>query len=210
MERWALHVPIYDLQLTFVKVSWHFRGPMHIKQFAFYSPGSSPTKRDSTRPTIHERRGSKDLGHHQHQHAHLHKHKRDRHAGHVHHADVEKRDPGSWVTATIDGQVVSWANNWGGSPTSAAAAVASPSATAATPDDSNARYGAYSAQGAYSAHSAPSAYSAPNAAPTVSAGSGSWGRQAYYNAEQGLADGLVFLNNRGGGGWDGAGSGVFD
>lgn len=42
-------------------------------------------------------------------------------------------------------------------------------------------------------------------APPVKAGLGEWGRQAFYNAEKGLADGLVFLNHHGG-----EGSGVFD
>ena len=39
----------------------------------------------------------------------------------------------------------------------------------------------------------------------MNAGSGNWGRQTYYNAEQGTSDGLVFLNYHGG-----QGSGVFD
>ena len=39
----------------------------------------------------------------------------------------------------------------------------------------------------------------------MNAGSGNWGRQAYYNAAQATAHGLVFLNHHGG-----QGSGVFD
>jgi Putative TOS1-like glycosyl hydrolase (DUF2401) len=47
---------------------------------------------------------------------------------------------------------------------------------------------------------------APKAAiPTMNAGNGQWGRQAYYNADQQTADGLTFLNSMGG-----QGSGVFD
>ena len=46
---------------------------------------------------------------------------------------------------------------------------------------------------------------ASDSALQVKAGLGGWGRQAYYNAEQGSADGLVFLNHHGG-----EGSGVFD
>lgn len=44
---------------------------------------------------------------------------------------VEKRAVGDWVTATIDGQVVSWQNNWSGSPTSAPASAVPAQATGA-------------------------------------------------------------------------------
>src|SRR5947199_10468447 len=72
----------------------HVRGPVHLKQFAvYYQNPSSPTKRDA-----HHRR-----------HGHQHLHKREN----------EKRD---WITATIDGKVVSWP---GDAQTAAAAAASS-------------------------------------------------------------------------------------
>jgi Putative TOS1-like glycosyl hydrolase (DUF2401) len=88
------------------------------------------------------------------------------------------------VIATIDGKVVSWTNQYDGG--------AQPTTAAANPAGQAENQAANSA--------------APKAAtPTMNAGNGQWGRQAYYNAEQQTADGLTFLNNMGG-----QGSGVFD
>ncbi|KAK5101344.1 target of Sbf [Lithohypha guttulata] len=140
------------------EVSWHFRGPMHLKQFASYTPGST-TKR-SLRQSQHQRK---------HGHAHGH----------------QERAVGDIVTATINGDVVTWVNTFGGPPTDSPAA--------ATP----------AAEAAKVASQAPKP--SPTSAPKVNAGAGNWGRQAYYNAVEGTADGLVFLNNMGG-----QGSGVFD
>ncbi|KIY03366.1 uncharacterized protein Z520_00057 [Fonsecaea multimorphosa CBS 102226] len=150
------------------EVSWHFRGPIQLKQFAFYTPGSGNTKR-SLHPNPHQR---------PYPHKHLHKYTKN------------KRGVGDWVTATIDGQVVSWINSYAG-----------PGAAAATsaPGDSGDNDQREASGSASSADSAPS----PEA--SMNAGSGQWGRQAYYNAGQGVADGLVFLNHHGG-----EGSGVFD
>ncbi len=53
--------------------------------------------------------------------------------------------------------------------------------------------------------SAASSSVTPSSSPSTSVGAGTWARQAYYDAEAGSADGLVFLNHFGGGG-----SGVFD
>lgn len=63
---------------------------MHLKQFAFYSPGTGVTKRD-IKPSPHQRR---------HTHGH---------AG---------RAVGDMVTAVINGHTVSWVNNYGGPLTS--------------------------------------------------------------------------------------------
>lgn len=134
---------------------------MHLKQFAFYTPGSSGSKRD-LKPSTHQRR---------HGHGHLH----------------QDRGVGDWVTATINGKVVSWINEDTGSPTATSGSGSqtvspSPSPSNITP-----------------------ASGSKVAAPAINAGAGNWGRQAYYNAADGTADGLVFLNNHGG-----QGSGVFD
>jgi Putative TOS1-like glycosyl hydrolase (DUF2401) len=87
------------------------------------------------------------------------------------------------VTATIDGKVVSWTNQYDGGPKPTSAAAAGPNSGVEAPQ-----------------RAAPKA-----ATPTMNPGNGQWGRQAYYNAEQQTADGLTFLNNMGG-----QGSGVFD
>jgi hypothetical protein len=163
-------------------VSWHFRGPIQLKQFAFYTAGSDNSKR-SIPPNRHQRRYA---------HKHLHHSdppadddEEDEHQEH-------KRAVGDWVTATINGQVVSWVNQYGGG----GAAAATPAPTVG----GNGGGGQRIAPG-----SASAAYSAPAPAASMNAGAGNWGRQAYYNAEQGTAEGLVFLNNHGG-----DGSGVFD
>lgn len=159
------------------KVSLHFRGPLNLKQFAVYTP-SGNTKRDNAPAEP--------------QHA--------RHA-HVHARNAEKRAVGDMVTATIDGQVVSWVNEYSGEPTTAAAA-----ANPASPAVNNFAY-------------QPIPTDAPiatTAQPTPDAGSGyigygsgtssgAWTRQGYYDSASGTSQGLAFLNHFGG-----TGSGVFD
>jgi hypothetical protein len=87
-----------------VQVSWHFRGPLQLKQFAFYSPGSEANKRD-LKPNIMQRR-----------HGHQYFHARDREVVEIQETHVveEKRAVGDIVEATIDGEVVSWTNAYAG------------------------------------------------------------------------------------------------
>lgn len=151
------------------QVSVHFRGPLRLKQFASYSPGSGSTKR-SLHPSPHERR---------HNHQHLHHHAQNARRSEPENTE-EKRDLGDWITATINGEVVSWLNPGAGGP-----AATSPTGVS-SPD-----------LGSAAAPASP--------APTLNLGSGTWARQAYYDATSGVADGLVFLNNMGG-----QGSGTFD
>lgn len=134
---------------------------MHLKQFAFYTPGSSSNSRRQSRPTPQQKR-------HDHNHGHLHR----------------ERGVGDWITATINGDVVSWAADLTSISTAAAA---SPTSTSPTLNKTN------------------SNSKSSTSTPLVNPGAGNWGRQAYYNAENASADGLVFLNNHGG-----QGSGIFD
>jgi hypothetical protein len=114
------------------QLSLHFRGPMHLKQFAVYTP-ISPTKRDSSY-----------LGR---RIAHKHEHNQIEKEGYYAEPENKKREmisasmygvEVSWennyhgpstvessatsppqtqmVTATIQGKVVSWPNNWSGTP----------------------------------------------------------------------------------------------
>ena len=110
----------------------------------------------------------------------------------------DKRGLGDWVTAVINGKTVSWQNNYAGG--------AAPATATSAPNTAEASitYGFNSGQATSSA-SATQAYSPASTAANVSSGSVNWSRQSYYNAEQGVADGLVFLNNNGG-----QGSGTFD
>ncbi|EME79386.1 uncharacterized protein MYCFIDRAFT_212204 [Pseudocercospora fijiensis CIRAD86] len=162
------------------EVSMHFRGPLRLKQFAFYAPGSSSTKMvkaRSARPSSRERRSA--LGHgHAHAHAHLH--------------DKREADPdaavGDLVTDVIDGKTVHWLNTYDGGASSAPASAQS--------------YGSgRSSSSASTSGSAASSYSSSD--DTIS-GSG-WTRQGYYNAQDQTSEGIVFLNHEGG-----SGSGVFD
>jgi len=169
---------------------------MRLKQFAFYTPGSSSAKR-WVKPSSSQRR---------HGHGH----------GHGH----QERGIEDWVTAVIDGKTVSWPNAHAGhaaaTPAPTSSSVANPTAPSSW---SNVPW--FNVPSAVSSapvpsskapsSNVPSAVSSAPAAeenssiPAVNAGSGNWGRQAYYNADTGTADGLVFLNNMGG-----DGSGVFD
>ncbi|KEQ69102.1 hypothetical protein M436DRAFT_56675 [Aureobasidium namibiae CBS 147.97] len=151
------------------EVSLHFRGPLKIKQFAFFSPStdSSDSSKKAKRSAMHR---------HNHAHEHVHKHKRDE--------NVEKRGVGDMVTAIIDGVAVSWVNEWSGVASTAAPAPAATTSTAAAPA---------------AASTDSSSKSAPSSASSASSGSsGSWGRKAYYNSEAGSADNVVFLNHNGG------------
>jgi len=162
----------------------HFRGPIQLKQFAVYMPGSpsAKAKRDA-----HVRR-----------HAHA-------HAGHMHHARAPEPQAGAIVTATINGEVVSWTNEYTGmSSTAAPGAPAAASSAPAANDDAAAPASSSQSSEPSSSSAAPAAASASSAGGSISSSSGGWGRQAYYNSASG-SQGLVFLNHNGG-----SGSGVFD
>lgn len=96
----------------------HFRGPIQIKQFAAYNPQiSSAGKRGES----HGRKASNHI----HRHAHAHK-KRQQDDQTV--DELKKR--ADMVVATIDGQVVSWVNDYFGSAAAAASVeTTAPSAT---------------------------------------------------------------------------------
>ncbi|KAL1960780.1 hypothetical protein VTO42DRAFT_6610 [Malbranchea cinnamomea] len=128
--------------------SFHFRGPLHLKQFAVYTPGSGILKRD-LKPSFRERR-----------HGHNHLHRR---------APAEGSDKLQFKVSDPEDAV----------PIPSAAPSEDPApAPAPTPDNSEEH---------------------------EDVGLFGWTRKAYYNAEKGIADGLVFLNHHGG-----DGSGVFD
>lgn len=152
------------------EVSLHFRGPITLKQVAAYTKSSSSTKKRGTHS--HSRHGHKAF------HARALK------------ETVEKR--ADIVTATIDGKVVTWENNYfgpGGATSTAAAAVAA----------------ATSAASVAASSAAPAvAAAAVNQKQTVDS-SADYTRIGYYDAESQTLDGLTFLGNYGG-----SGSGVFD
>ncbi|KAK2759080.1 target of Sbf [Arachnomyces sp. PD_36] len=169
------------------EVSWHFRGPVKLEKFAYYVPGTGlPDKRDA-KPTLHERR---------HGHSHLHHNKEVRDIKRKAAMD-QKRGVGDLVTTIINGQEVSWINTWDGTQDVAedapAAPEPAPAPVAPAVEDDN------------TPTQKQNSGSTDGGAPPVNAGWGNWGRQAFYDAEAGIADGLTFLNHHGG-----EGSGVFD
>ncbi|KAF2857311.1 hypothetical protein K470DRAFT_273393 [Piedraia hortae CBS 480.64] len=154
------------------EVSLHFRGPLHLKQFAFYAPGTAKSKRNED-----------DLGH-------LHVHGR---RGQLHRHVV--RQVGAMVTATINGQVVSWRNQYGGPSTATSSSSVQTQAAASQTSQAS------------SSHTLASPQTSPSSGSRDSSSSNgqAWTRGAYYNAASGTSEGLVFLNHFGG-----CGSGTFD
>ncbi|KAK4499445.1 hypothetical protein PRZ48_009959 [Zasmidium cellare] len=181
------------------EVSMHFRGPLKLLKFAYYAPDSSSSKKRSVgRKSAHERR-------HAHGHAHQHLH----HARDAQPAE-DKRALGDMVTATINGLVQTWANDYAG-----AGAASTPTA-AASPES----YGG-SSWGNWGSGSGSESSESSSSAPSTSAASSSssssdddddssssgfgWSRKGYYCADDGTSDGITFLNHQGG-----SGSGTFD
>ncbi|EME44273.1 hypothetical protein DOTSEDRAFT_71938 [Dothistroma septosporum NZE10] len=193
------------------ELSLHFRGPLQLKQFAFYAPCTaassySKEKRNVGRRSAMERRHAHGHGH---AHAHLH-HAREAHA-------EEKRAPalGDMVTAVINGVSETWKNTYGGNAGAAddAESSSAPSYGAGTTASTGssgaaapASYGGSSSSTTSSTTSESTTSSSSNDDGDDSSSSGTgWTRQGYYNAESGTSSGIVFLNHEGG-----SGSGVFD
>jgi hypothetical protein len=158
---------------------------MIIKQFAYYSLGSGGSKSKRDLSNRHHKR-------HDHQRFHD-KYARD--AGNEKDSS-EKRAIGDMVTATINGQVVSWVNAYDGG---AVAATEAPAAPAAPQDGSGQRVD-------NSQPNPDTGSSGSQPAPQINPGAGNWGRQAYYNSDSGEQIGLAVMNNKGGD----ACSGTFD
>ena len=176
-------------------MSLHFRGPVHLTQLAVYMPNTNK-KREAPSPRAAIEQNAHNVHHlHDIQRRHGHGHGKKRRD-----AEKEERDthPTIWVTATINGQVVSWINDyWGPSATPAPAPAPAP-----TPQNDI---------HAAAVVTPPAAAAAPKPAPTqaapvvgaavvpgASAGTGDFVRTGYYNAQQGKSQGLTFLGNYGG------------
>ncbi|KAK4998946.1 target of Sbf [Elasticomyces elasticus] len=186
------------------EVSLHFRGPLRLKQFAVYTPGSSGKK---ARRGAHGRR---------HGHAHFHEHNNEvREAeaeAEAEEAMQEKRAVGDIVVATINGQVVSWTNQYSGQPATSAAAASTSTGAKTTVTSTLVQAAAQkqsstsaAASSAAASSAAPSSAASSSSSSSSAASGSSWGQIAYYNSAQGSAKGVTFLNHLGG-----SGSGVFD
>lgn len=158
----------------------HFRGPTFIKQLAVYYPDSgAKVKRND------------------HVHAHAHRHGQQ----HVHHPKrdhaLADRAVGDMVVATIDGQVVSWANNYAGPEASPNTAAAQPLPVAQTTLATSFGTPSQAPSATTTSGSSDPINPLPHAGSS-SGGSEKWVRQAYFNAEAGSSDGFTFLNHFGG------------
>ncbi|KAM5467170.1 target of Sbf [Microsporum ferrugineum] len=142
------------------ELSMHFRGPMNLYGVAVYNKGPEKRKRE-LKPTIHERRH-----------------------GHSHQRFHEKRAVGDIVTAVIDGQTVTWKNEYGGTaPTDA-------------PDAGDPQVKGYSQpDNGHKNNDKPK--SPPKPSPPVHVAPGEWGRVALYDSKDNKADGITFFNNEG-------------
>ncbi|KAA8574864.1 hypothetical protein MFRU_002g04550 [Monilinia fructicola] len=217
------------------EISFHFRGPLKLKQFAAYTPGTTTARKEKREGSTARRRR-----HHQHL---------DRRAR----GDNKKRGKiyatidgqlvswddnspttaanaqdgaGKMVTATIDGQVQTWVNNWFGPTTPTATSQASPPASQITSQDVAAGTKpqktppvsppstpvsvsqAPASTSASESHAPPSTSipeSTSKTTSTTAVVTGSYSRIGYYNSAEQTLDNLVFLGNHGG-----QGSGVFD
>ena len=184
------------------QLSLHVRGPTWLKQVAVYTLETSSNSKRNTKRNTHGRR-------HAHQYLHGHHGKvREVHERQQEH-DYAKRSVGALVSATIDGQLVSWTNMYAGPgvatilPTPAVAPMVAQfdEANGSSPDTTTV------ANFEPPMVSPTAATPSPQNSPTTAASSamassepstGNWARQAYYNAADGTSQGITFLNHFGG------------
>jgi len=165
------------------EISIHIRGPLKLSRFAAYTPGGSTSKK-----------AKRAANNHPHGHAHDRLH--------------NKRQADDIVVQTMNGQVVSWVNDYnpGAAAEATTATVAAPS-----PYDTPSAYNApapssessTSSSGSNSSDTSTDSNSQSEGGVINPGGSDSWGRHAFYDGDS--SEGLVFLNHKGG-----SGSGVYD
>ena len=160
-------------------------------------PTATANEKRSVEANRHHRRHAAAAVHHHGGHQYLHDHH-----GKVRPVDESQlleRAVGDLVSATIDGQLVSWTNEYAGPGVATAAPVAE------AVDDVNASALSTDATKTVDLTSQSSALSSTaiisissSITSTATAKSQSWTRQAYFNAATGTAEGLTFLNHFGG------------
>ncbi|KAI9695999.1 MAG: target of Sbf [Bogoriella megaspora] len=170
------------------EVSMHFQGPLHLKQFAVYTPSAG---KKAKRDTLHSRR-------HGHQAFHDNAKVRELQERAIREeaekAQLEQRAVGDMVYVTTNGQVWSWTNAYAGP---AATAAGGSGSGAPAPSDAPASTTAASGPAASapaSSANAGSSESAPAPAP-----SGDWSQVAYLDTKSSKSKsfGLSFLNKLG-------------
>ena len=185
------------------QLSLHVRGPTWLKQIAVYTLDTSSNSKRNTERNTHGRRHAK----HQYLHDQHGKVKEVRVRQHEH--NYAKRSVGAIVSATIDGQLVSWTNMYAGpgaatilpSPAIAPIVAQFDEMNDSSPDTTtvaNAQPPMVSPTAATPNRQDSPTEAAPDAMASSEASSGYWARQAYYNAADRTSQGITFLNHFGG------------
>ena len=188
------------------QLSLHVRGPTWLKQVAVYTLETSSNSKRNTKRNTHGRR-------HGRRHAHQYLHGHHGRVKEVHERQQEhgyaKRSVGALVSATIDGQLVSWTNLYAGpgvatvlpSPAVAPMVAQFDENNDSSPDTTtvaNAEPPMVSPTAATPSLQGPPITAASSAMASSEASTGNWARQAYYNAADGTSQGITFLNHLGG------------
>jgi hypothetical protein len=169
-----------------------------LKQVAVYNLGPKRKREAENQPHSHLKRHS-----HQQYHKLLEARRKERELQ----KQEQKRE--TWVTATIDGQVVSWVNNYFGpteapaaSPAETAAPVANAQPSPAPPPAAVPAPATPGTNGGGSEEISNDSTGNPIWSKTKHAkqgdGSGEYSRVGYYDASSQVADGITFLGNYGG------------
>ena len=185
------------------QLSLHVRGPTWLKQIAVYTLDTYSISKRNTKRNIHGRRHAE----HQYLHEHHGKVKEVRERQHEH--NYAKRSVGAIVSATIDGQLVSWTNMYAGPgvatilPSAAVAPIVAQfdEMNDSSPDTTtvaNAQPPMVSPTAVTPSRQDSPTTAASGAMVSSEASSGYWARQAYYHAADGTSQGITFLNHFGG------------
>lgn len=150
------------------------RGPCKLSKFAVYQ-FSEPDAAASVKAKA--KRGH--LSAHQRRHGHQYFHERNAEI-----RQVQERDVGDLVTATIDGKAVTWTNSYDGGASAPTSSTEASQASQSTPD-------------AASSSPPENAASTSDDDDDEPAPTGDWTRTAYWDSAAQTAEGLVFLNNKG-------------
>ena len=171
------------------KLSIHIRGPLWLKELAVYTPESPITERDLVR-------SAKKNDHHRHENAHHHDSPIKRAHAQLHQHKLGNRAVGDLVTATINGQVVHWINEYAGpaAPTHSSPAIIPVKSSS---EDSSSTSPATSIATSTEPSPSHSSTAVSPAKSGPSAPAGNWNRRAYYNAGEKVSQGFTFLNHFG-------------
>ena len=174
----------------------HIRGPTWLKQVAVYVPATTGNEKGLVEANSHRRRHAAAAVHH-HGHQYLHDHHGK--VRQVEESQLVKRAVGDLVSATIDGKLVSWTNEYAGP----GVATAAPAVDAVGDVEVSALSTHMTDDADLSSQSSTlssiiATSTSSSSASTAAANSPGWTRQAFFNAASGTAEGLTFLNHFGG------------